>query len=187
LKDKAERIGGRFTFDRLREREGLGGRDKQGKEILNKTRVSRLLAILDNIAAVEGWRATLTEKQRFDWVSPEVVFRHCPVFAAPLDEEGKRKPSPYAQMKQANIVLQEENALLKQREDGDTFNPKTSTPREIALAIYGQLAPYRGKAEKARAWRAREAEEGQGRTGRKGSRMSKIGDLRQALSTGDRS
>jgi hypothetical protein len=148
LKDKAERIGGRFTFDRLREREGLGGRDKQGKEILNKTRVSRLLAILDNIAAVEGWRATLTEKQRFDWASPEAVFRHCPVFAAPLDEEGKRKPSPYAQMKQANIVLQEENAQLKQRGDGDTFNPKTSSPREIALALVGQLAPYRGKAEK---------------------------------------
>lgn len=60
--------------------------------------------------------------------------------------------------------LQEENERLKQREDGDTFNPKTSTPREIALALYGQLTPYRGKAEKV--WRefgrAREAEEGQG-------------------------
>jgi len=48
--------------------------------------------------------------------------------------------------------LQEENERLRQREDGDTFNPKTSTPREIALALYGQLTPYRGKAEKV--WRA---------------------------------
>jgi hypothetical protein len=44
--------------------------------------------------------------------------------------------------------LQEENERLKQR----TFNPKTSTLREIALALYGQLTPYRGKAEKV--WRA---------------------------------
>ena len=62
LKDKADRMGGRFTFDRLREREGLGGKRRDGTDLLNKTRVSRLLAILDNIAAVEGWRATLTEK-----------------------------------------------------------------------------------------------------------------------------
>jgi hypothetical protein len=32
--------------------------------------------------------------------------------------------------------------------DGDTFNPKTSTPREIARALFGQLQPYRGKEEK---------------------------------------
>ena len=44
MKDKAERIGGRFTFDRLREREGLGGRDKQGKEILNKSGLNVIAA-----------------------------------------------------------------------------------------------------------------------------------------------
>jgi hypothetical protein len=148
LKAKAERIGGRFTFDRLREREGLGGKNAHGGDVLNKSRVSRLLAIFDNLPAVEKWRAGLSPKQQFEWASPEAVHQHCPVFAAPLDEEGTRKPSPYAQMKQANIALHEENARLKQRDDGDTFNPKTSSPREIALALVGQLAPYRGKAEK---------------------------------------
>jgi hypothetical protein len=148
LKDKAERIGGRFTFDRLREREGLGGRNKQGKEVLNKTRVSRLLAILEHVAEVEDWRAKkLTDKQRFDWASPEAIWRHCPVFANPKPE-GEDKPSPYAQLKAANVDLQERVHELEQREDGDTFNAKTSTPREIALALHGQLAPYRGKAEK---------------------------------------
>jgi len=148
LKDKAERIGGRFTFDRLREREGLGGRDKQGKEILNKTRASRLLAILDHIAEVEAWRATLTEKQRFEWASPEAVSRHCLVFAKPKPDADDRPPSPMAQLKQANYDLQERVHELEQREDGDTFNAKTSSPRQIALALYGQLEPYRGKAEK---------------------------------------
>jgi hypothetical protein len=146
LRDKADRIGGRFTFDRLREREGLGGRNRDGKEILNKTRVSRLLGIFEHMAEVEAWRAKLTEKERFDWASPEAVYRHCPVFAESDDAE---KPlSPMAQLKQANYGLQERVHELEQREDGDTFNAKSSSPREIALALYGQLAPYRGKAEK---------------------------------------
>jgi hypothetical protein len=138
LKDKADRIGGRFTFDRLREREGLGGRSKHGKEVLNKTRVSRLLAILDNLAEVEAWRATLTEKQRFDWASPEAVSRHCPALIKP--QEGERKPSPYAQMKVVNIALQEENAQLKRREEGDRFKP-TDTADDIATVLVGMFSP----------------------------------------------
>src|SRR5262249_61718736 len=103
--DRAERLGGAFTFARLREREGLGGRDKHGKEILNKTRVSRLLAILEHVAEVEKWRADLTNKQRFDWASPEAVWRHCPVFAKPKNDGKERALSPYEQLKQANIKL----------------------------------------------------------------------------------
>src|SRR5262249_37311974 len=80
LKDKAVQIGGKATFDRLREREGLGGK-VDGHDILNKTRVSRLLSILDNLPAVETWRAERTPKQRYSWASPEAVFKHCPVFA----------------------------------------------------------------------------------------------------------
>ena len=85
LKDKADRIGGKFTFDRLREREGLGGKRRDGTDILGKARVSRLLAILEHLPEVETWRADITDKQRFDWASPEAVYRHCPVFA-------KKKP-----------------------------------------------------------------------------------------------
>ena len=149
LKNKAERIGGRFTFDRLREREGLGGKRRDGTDVLNKTRVSRLLAILEHLADVEKWRAEeLTDKQRFDWASPEAVWRHCPVFASPGSENSNKKPSPYEQLKQTNVELQEQLNQALKREDGDTFNAKTSTPREIALALFGQLEPYRGKAEK---------------------------------------
>lgn len=147
LRDKADRIGGRFTFDRLREREGLGGRNKRHKQILDKTRVSRLLGILDHIKEVEVWRAGLTDKERFEWASPEAVCRHCPVFAGHPDD-GEKPPSPYAQLKATNIELQEQLNTALKREDGDTFNPKTSSPREIAVALYGQLKPYRGKAKK---------------------------------------
>ena len=148
LKDKAERIGGRFTFDRLREREGLGGKRRDGTDVLNKTRVSRLLAILEHEVEVVKWRAEeLNDKKRFDWASPEAVWRHCPVFANPKPDANKR-PSPYAQLKATNIELQEQLSTALKREDGDTFNAQSSRPKEIALALYGQLEPYRGKAEK---------------------------------------
>ena len=143
LKDKAERIGGRFTFDRLREREGLGGRDKHGKAVLNKTRVSRLLAIIYNLPDVERWRAGLNEKQRFDWASPEAVFRHCSVFTKPKHDEGKR-PSPYAQMKQANVALQEENTKLKKIKDDERWTP-TEKAEDVATAIIGMFSPSKAK------------------------------------------
>jgi hypothetical protein len=139
LKDKADRLGGRFTFDRLREREGLGGKRKDGTDILNKTRVSRLLAILDHASEVEAWRKDLADKQRFEWASPEAVWRHCPVFANPKPADEDQPLSAMAQLKQANIVLQEENHNLKQQEDGDRWKP-TDTAADIATVIVGMFS-----------------------------------------------
>ena len=82
LHDKAEGIGGKKTYDLLREREGLG------KDVIGASRSSRLIAIIDNLDAVKAWREDkLDDKQRFEWASPEAVHRHCPVFA-------KDKPEP---------------------------------------------------------------------------------------------
>jgi hypothetical protein len=142
LKDKAEREGGRFTFDRLREREGLGGRDKQGKEILNKTRVSRLLAILEHIAEVETWRKDkLSDKQRFEWASPEAVWRHCPVFANP---KGDRGMSPYEQLKQAHIKALEKLAALEKKKEDERWTP-TEKAEDVATAIIGMFTPTKAK------------------------------------------
>jgi hypothetical protein len=88
LHDKAEQIGGKRTYDRLREREGLG------KDVINKTRSSRLIAIIDRLTEVGAWRDGLTDKQRFEWASPEAVHRHCPVFHKPKLTTSKPKPSP---------------------------------------------------------------------------------------------
>jgi hypothetical protein len=44
---------------------------------------------MDNLEAVEAWRATLTEKQRVEWASPDTIVRRCPVFNKP-----KPPPSP---------------------------------------------------------------------------------------------
>jgi hypothetical protein len=70
LHTKAEQLGQKKAYDLLREREGLG------KEVIPKSRSSRLLAIIDHLPEIEDWRAGLTDKQRFDWQSPEAVHRH---------------------------------------------------------------------------------------------------------------
>jgi hypothetical protein len=89
LHNKAEEIGGKATYDRLREREGLG------KEVISKSRSSRLIAIIDNLPAVEAWREDdLDDKQRFNWASPEAVHSHCPLFA-------KEKPEPESPIERA--------------------------------------------------------------------------------------
>jgi hypothetical protein len=140
LKDKAERIGGRFTFDRLREREGLGGRNKQGKEVLNKTRVSRLLFILAHLAEVEAWRKNLTDKQRFDWASPEAIIRRCPVFAKAKDPNAPRKPTPLQAERATNIMLQEQlhEANARLQADGSQFDLQNTGAEVIGRIIVNE-------------------------------------------------
>jgi hypothetical protein len=89
LHDKAQAIGGKKTYDRLRQREGLG------KDVINKTRSSRLLAIIDRLTEVGAWRDGLTEKQRFTWASPEAIHRHCSVFhkSKPATKPTPSKPA----------------------------------------------------------------------------------------------
>jgi hypothetical protein len=75
---KAEVLGQKKAYDLLREREGLG------KEVISKSRSSRLLAIIDHLPEIQKWRDKLTDKQHFDWQSPEAVHRH---FFAAADKE----------------------------------------------------------------------------------------------------
>jgi hypothetical protein len=56
LRKKADLLGTRHAFNDLRHQNGLGDR------FFNKTRVSRLLRVMDELEAVDKWRATLTEK-----------------------------------------------------------------------------------------------------------------------------
>jgi hypothetical protein len=67
---KAEAIGKKKAYDSLRVAHGLG------KEVISKSRSSRLLRIINHLSEVEAWREELSEKDRFNWQSPEAVHRH---------------------------------------------------------------------------------------------------------------
>jgi hypothetical protein len=143
LKAKADRLNlGRKTFLTLRTQAGFGN------DAIRDATVTRLLKIMDQEEAVREWHKSLkTDKQRYAWASPDSVHRHCDLFKKQKNEDKPKKLSPMAQLKQANVMLQEEVHQLKQYVDGDRFKP-TDTARDIAVAIVGTLSAFsRGKAE----------------------------------------
>ena len=149
LHDRAEQIGGRFTFDRLREREGLGS------ELINKTRVSRLLAILERRDEVEAWRATLASNKRFDWQSPESIWNKCPRFHEPKEDDPRTepKPSPMAKLKLANQELDQENFMLNERLKRVDGNALTSLAvDEIMEILTSSIDQTKGKELASRLW-----------------------------------
>jgi hypothetical protein len=130
LRQKADQIGTRNAFNDLRDQHRLG--DKH----FRKEVVSRLLKVMDNLEAVEAWRATLTEKQRVEWASPDTIVRRCPVFNKPKPATAEAKPSPYAKLQQANAELQIELHDVKRRAaDGDLFDLKNDGVETIAGTI----------------------------------------------------
>ena len=151
LRKKAGQIGSRNAFNDLRDQHGFGER------FYNKTLVSKLLRVMDELEAVEKWRATLTEKQRFEWASPDAIIRHCPVFNPPPAADAKRKTSAYAKLEQTNVDLGRELDAAKayiaeleaaQPDQGSLFglDLKNDKPDNIAEAIIGNVDL--GRAEK---------------------------------------
>ena len=131
----ANERGGGKTFMRLIEQQGLA-------KIVDKATASRLERIMDNLWEVTKWHEGLTERQKIDWSAPTTVIKRCPVFTKP--KPAKETLSPMPQLKQANIVLQEENHQLKQREDGDRWKP-TDTAQDIARVMVDTLSPSKVK------------------------------------------
>jgi hypothetical protein len=96
--------------------------------------------VMDNLKAVEAWRATLTEKQRVEWASPDTIVRRCPIFNKPKTATAEAKPSPYAKVQQANAELQIELHDVKQRAvDGDLFDLKNESVETIAGTIIEKI------------------------------------------------
>jgi hypothetical protein len=68
----------RTTFPRLIEQQGLG-------QLLDKAKTSRLLTIMDRLAEVQAWHATLSLKEQIAWASPDRIMRKCPLFNQPAE------------------------------------------------------------------------------------------------------
>jgi hypothetical protein len=134
LRQKADQIGTRPAFNELREQHCLG--DKY----FRKETVSRLLKMMDNLEAVEAWRLTLNEKQRFDWASPDTIVRRCPIFNKPQTATAEAKLSPFRKLAQANAELQTELHDLKQRvSHGDPYGLKNDSVETIAGTIIDKV------------------------------------------------
>jgi hypothetical protein len=134
---RADRVGGRQTFMRLIEQQGL-------RPIVDKSTASRLLRIMDALPEVMAWRQTLTARQQVDWAAPTAVMKHCPLFRPVIDNGKEKRPSAQAQMKENIAALEDKNFRLerelKQRGDGDRWKP-TDTAKDIARVMVETLKP----------------------------------------------
>jgi hypothetical protein len=86
----------RTTFPRLIEQQGLG-------QLLDKAKTSRLLTIMDRLAEVQAWHATLSLKEQIAWASPDRIMRKCPLFNQPAEP---KPPQPTIRHEPAHERLQ---------------------------------------------------------------------------------
>ena len=132
----ADERGGRKTFERLLEQQGLS------RVLGDKATWTRLLAIMKERAAVEAWRATLTEKQQIDWAAPSTIFKRCPVFQKPEPaKEIEKKPG----LREVNASLQEENHALKGKLK-DAVDLNQDKADDIARTIVSSISATRAEA-----------------------------------------
>jgi hypothetical protein len=139
----ADRRGGGRTFMRIIEQQGLGS-------VVPKQTATHLLRVMERINEVLVWHGTLTEKQQIDWASPKTVLRRCPTFRNPPPASGEvRRMTPAERDRQALAAALERVAdlerQLSQRQDGDTFDYRTTPAKQIAKTVIGNLQPYPGK------------------------------------------
>jgi hypothetical protein len=93
----------------------------------------------------------LTERQQIDWAAPTTILKKCPIFTSATPPDPNRLTPAERDRQQLAAALEENNQLkrqLSQRQDGDTYDPRTTPADEMARTIFGQLQPYRGKASR---------------------------------------
>lgn len=126
LRARADRAGGRKTFQRLL--------DQQGFHDLDKATVTRLLHIMENLAAVVSWHETLTDKQKREWASPSAIYKHCPVFKKDKPRESKKQPSPSPAARDQEIA-----ALKAHVQELEAARPESGPESRTLLGLLTDL------------------------------------------------
>jgi hypothetical protein len=140
---KAERIGGRQTFKRLMAQNGFKIDGPATERQLDKSIISKLLRIMENLTEVQAWHEGLSDRQKIDYASPSTVFKHCPLFAK---DKVKAEPKLTEKelLKQSVAKLEEENHKLKQQKEDERFTP-TDTSENVAKTVVGMFTPRKAE------------------------------------------
>jgi hypothetical protein len=120
---------------------------KFGFENIDKGDRARLFEVMDKLAEIERWRATLTQSQRLPLNHPTTVLRRWKTAMVVTSPQDPRKASAVAKLKQSIVALSEENHRLKREVDAGggvlwTFNDKAE---EIAATMLTKLSPAKAK------------------------------------------
>jgi hypothetical protein len=113
---------------------------RYGFDKLDRGDRTRLLECMQHLSAIEVWRATLTTNQRLQWNHPATVLRRWK--AVHVVAKSEKKPSPFAETKQALADQIEENDRLRReikRGGGDLWTPEDRAA-DIAKVMASKLS-----------------------------------------------
>jgi hypothetical protein len=145
LRERANQVGGRNTFQRLMEENGLG------ELILPKSKavVSKLEKIMkpENLDRVQQWHNGLPPVSQVAWASPSSIMARCPVFATPKpNDKPKAKPSLLEenktlseQVEQFKARAQEQDEELASAKTLKTVEPKSPASNPLRGMTFGQI------------------------------------------------
>jgi hypothetical protein len=112
-----------------------------GFEDLDKAARSRLFEMMDHLAKIEAWRATLTVTQRLDLNHPTAIVRRWKAATVVPDPNAPPKVSRQQQVKDELIRLQEDNDRMRreiERGGGDLWTVD-DTSKDIAHIMIKKL------------------------------------------------
>jgi hypothetical protein len=115
--------------------------------VIDKGTRNRLLECLQHRAAIEKWRATLTEGERFRFNHPDAVLRRWKAATIVPGPDLPPKISAFAELKAANIELQEKLYRAERGPSlggGDLWTPEDE-PEDIATAMLVKLSPWKAE------------------------------------------
>jgi hypothetical protein len=122
---------------------------KFGFADLDKGDRARLFNVTDHLAAIEAWLAELPLTERLRLNHPASIWRRWKAATAEPKPDAEKKSSPFEELKQSVVRLEEENARMKreiERGGGDLWSAD-DRPKDIAVIMIQKLG--RAKAEKA--------------------------------------
>jgi hypothetical protein len=118
-----------------------------GFDDLDKGDRSRLFEMMEHLAEIEAWRATLTVSQRLDLNHPTSVVRKWKTATATRKPGLEPRLSPYKKLETDHRALIEERDRMKreiERGGGDLWS-KDDRPQDIARVILGKLSKTKAK------------------------------------------
>jgi hypothetical protein len=115
--------------------------------VIDKGTRNRLLECLQHRAAIEKWRATLTEGERFRLNHPDTVLRKWKAATLVPDPNASPKTSIIAKLKEVNIELQEKlhRAEHELSLGGGDLWTADDAPEDIATVMLVKLSPAKAE------------------------------------------
>ena len=116
-----------------------------GFDGVDKATRSKLFFLLDNIAEIEGWLATVPANKRLELNHPHTIWRAYQRTITKKPDDNK-KPSHVERLTTSLIESQEENAKLKREAERGAPFTRQDTARDIAGVIFRTvLAPSKAR------------------------------------------